>query len=57
MQGMFAAAAAKLPQLDPIRVVTPIFVGCIVAFLAIRAGEMNHLTHIFLCHVCCPLKL
>jgi hypothetical protein len=56
MQGVFAASVAKLLQLNPIRIVAAVLVTGVVALFAIRAGEVNDLTHIFLCHGCYSVK-
>jgi hypothetical protein len=51
MQGVTAATSAKLAQLEPIGIVAPILVGRIVALFTFRAGEMDHMTHIFFRHL------
>jgi hypothetical protein len=51
---MFAASVAKFAQLDAIRIVAPILIGRVVALFAICAGEVNHLTHVFLRHYRLP---
>jgi hypothetical protein len=42
VQGVFAAARAILPQFQPRRVVSPILLSSIVAFLALGAGQRNY---------------
>jgi hypothetical protein len=46
--GMFAAAWAKLAQLHALGVVTPIFLGGVVALLAVVALQGDDRTDVFL---------
>jgi hypothetical protein len=48
VQRMLAASRAKFLDLDAVRVVAPVFLCGVIAFLAITAGQSNDRTDIFL---------
>ena len=48
MTGVLSAPRAVLLDLHPTGIVTPVFLGGVIAFLAIITGECDHRTYIFL---------
>ena len=51
MQGMLAAAPAKLIELQTIGIVSAVLLGRVVAFLAFVTLQVNHHADVFLSHV------
>jgi hypothetical protein len=51
MQGVFSATATEFLELNTIRIVAAILLGCVIAFLAVNASKVNDHANVFFSHV------